>query len=164
MSYYTGENEKIAKKMTGKEQEEIEKEYKEYTVLSLAEYEEGLRNGKLLGLRCASCGGITCHPMPVCQWCGGRSLARVELCGDGELTTFTVIRVPSEGFEEEAPYIPCLVKTKEGPCVVGRLDYDTESATQELIGKPVKMNGTHTCKGDKFSDGAHTCPVFKIRE
>lgn len=150
--------------MTGKEQEEIEEEYKEYTVLSLAEYEEGLRNGKLLGLRCASCGGITCHPMPVCQWCGGRSLARAELCGEGELTTFTVIRVPSEGFEEEAPYIPCLVKTKEGPCVVGRLDYDTENATQELIGKPVKMGGTHTCKGDKFSDGAHTCPVFKIQE
>jgi len=119
--------------MTGKEQEEIEKEYKEYTVLSLAECEEGLRNGKLLGLRCASCGGITYHPMPVCQWCGGRSLARVELCGEGELTTFTVIRVPSEGLEEEAPYIPCLVKTKEGPCIVGRLDYDTESATQELI-------------------------------
>ena len=152
------------KKVIGKEQEEIEKEYKEYTVLSLAEYEEGLRNGKLLGLRCASCGGITCHPMPVCQWCGGRSLARVELCGEGELTTFTVIRVPSEGFEEETPYIPCLVKTKEGPCVVGRLDYDTESATQELIGKPVKMSGTHTCKGDKFSDGAHTCPVFEIQE
>jgi len=152
------------KKMTGKEQEEIEKEYKEYTVLSLAEYEEGLRNGKLLGLRCASCGGITCHPMPVCQWCGGRSLARAELCGEGELMTFTVIRVPSEGFEEEAPYIPCLVKTKEGPCVVGRLDYDTESATQELIGKPVKMKGTYTYKGDKFSDGAHTCPVFKIQE
>ena len=152
------------KKVIGKEQEEIEKEYKEYTVLSLSEYEEGLRNGKLLGLRCASCGGITCHPMPVCQWCGGRSLKRVELCGDGELTTFTVIRVPSEGFEEGAPYIPCLVKTKEGPCVVGRLDYDTESATQELIGKQVKMSGTHTCKGDKFSDGAHTCPVFKIQE
>jgi len=150
--------------MTGKEQEEIEKEYKEYTVLSLAEYEEGLRNGKLLGLRCASCGGITCHPMPVCQWCGGRSLARVELCGEGELTTFTVIRVPSEGFEEEAPYIPCLVKTKEGPCVVGRLDYDTESATQELIGKPVKMKGIYTYKGDKFSDGAHTCPVFGVVE
>ena len=150
--------------MTGKEQEEIEKEYKEYTVLSLVEYEEGLRNGKLLGLRCASCGGITSHPMPVCQWCGGRSLARAELCGEGELMTFTVIRVPSEGFEEEAPYIPCLVKTKEGPCVVGRLDYDTESATQELIGKPVKMKGTYTYKGDKFSDGAHTCPVFKIQE
>ncbi|RJS85317.1 nucleic acid-binding protein [Methanophagales archaeon] len=154
----------MTKKMTGKEQEEIEKEYKEYTVLSLVEYEEGLRNGKLLGLRCASCGGITCHPMPVCQWCGGRSLARAELCGEGELMTFTVIRVPSEGFEEEAPYIPCLVKTKEGPCVVGRLDYDTESATQELIGKPVKMKGTYTYKGDKFSDGAHTCPVFKIQE
>ncbi len=158
MSYYTWKDEE---KMVGKEQEEMEKEG---TVLTLAEYEEGLRNGKLLGLRCASCGGITCHPMPVCQWCGGRNLKRMELCGEGELTTFTVIRVPSEGFEEDAPYIPCLVKTKEGPYVVGRLDYDPEHATQELIGKRVKMNGTYTYKGDKFSGGAHTCPVFEIQE
>ncbi len=147
--------------MVGKEQEEMEKGY---MVLTYAEYEEGLRNGRLLGLRCASCGGITCHPMPVCQWCGRRVLKRIELSGEGELTTFTVIRVPSEGFEEDAPYIPCLVKTKEGPCVVGRLDYNTENAMQELIGKQVKMKGSYTYEGDKYSGGAHTCPVFGVVE
>jgi len=147
--------------MIKKEHEEKEKEY---TVLAYAEYEEGLRNGKLTGLRCASCKKITCHPMPVCQWCSGRSLERMELSGEGDLMTFTVIRVPPEGFEADAPYIPCLVKTKEGPYVVGRLDYDTERATQELIGKQVKMNGAYTYEGDKFSGGAHTCPVFEVIE
>jgi len=136
-------------------------------MLTLSEYEEGLRSGKLLGLRCASCGGVTCHPMPVCQWCWGRSLERTKLSGAGELTTFTVIRVPSEGFEGEVPYIPCLVKTEEGPCVVGRLDYDAERATQaaqELLGKRVRMSGAYTYKGDKFSGGAHSCPVFEVTE
>ena len=151
--------------MIGKEQEEIEKElYKEYTILTLAEYEEGLKNGKLLGLKCASCKKITCHPMPVCQWCSGRSLERMELSGEGELMTFTVIRVPSEGFEEDAPYIPCLVETKEGPSIVGRLDDAPERVSQDIIGKQVKMSGAYTYKGDKYSDGAHTCPVFKIVE
>ena len=145
----------------GSVEEEMEKKY---TVLTYADYEAGIKEGRLLGLRCAACDKITCHPMPVCQWCGGRTLKRTELSGEGELETFTVIRVPSEGFEDDTPYIPCLVKTKEGPSVVGRLDYDTERATQELLGKQVKMSGAYTYKGDKFSGGPRTCPVFGVIE
>ena len=54
------------------------------------------------------------------------------------------------------------METKEGPCVIGRLDYDAERATPELIGKHVKLSGAYTYKGDKYSGGAHTCPVFKV--
>ncbi len=151
----------------GKEQEEIEKELamaEEYIPLTYAEYEEGLSRGKLLGLRCLSCGKITCHPMPVCQWCGSRTMERVELSGEGELLTFTVIRVAPEGFE--APYIPCLVRAIEGPILIGRLELaqGDKEASQALIGKRVKMSGTYTHEGDKFSGGAHLCPVFKIME
>jgi uncharacterized OB-fold protein len=98
----------------------------------------------------------------VCQWCGSRKLERTELSGEGELETFTVIRIPSEGFEDDAPYIPCLVKTKEGPCVIGRLDYDPEQATQDLLGKKVKLSGAYTFKGDKYSGGPRICPVFSV--
>ena len=151
--------------MVGRAQEEIEKEMsREYIMLTHADYEAGLKEGRLVGLKCASCGKITCHPMPVCQWCGGRSLERTDLSGVGEVMTFTVIRVPPEGFEDDVPYIPCLVKTKEGPCVVGRLDYDAEHASQDLIGKRVKMSGAYTYNGDKFSGGAHTCPLFEVVE
>lgn len=149
--------------MTGMAQEEIEKELsKAYTVLTYADYEAGLKEGRLLGLKCASCGKITCHPMHACQWCSNRNLERTELCGEGELTTFTVIRVPPEGFEADVPYIPCIVKTKEGPGVIGRFDYDAERVTTELIGKQVKISGAYTYEGDKYSGGAHTCPVFKL--
>ncbi len=149
--------------MAGRAQEDIEKELsKNYITLSYAEYEEGLRNGKLLGLRCQSCGRITCHPMPVCQWCGSRDMECMELSGDGELLTFTVIRVAPEGFD--APYVPCLVKTSEGPVIIARLDLPPEQASQELIGKKVKMSGTYKYEGDKYSAGAHVCPVFKIIE
>ncbi|MFZ2070609.1 MAG: OB-fold domain-containing protein [Halobacteriota archaeon] len=151
--------------MVGKEQDEIEKELsKVYVALTYAEYEEGLKEGKLLGLKCAACGGITCHPMPVCQWCSDRRQEKVELSGEGEVTTFTVIRVASEGFEAEVPYIPCLVRTKEGPAIIGRLDFDAEHISQDVIGKSVKMSGAHTYNGDKFFSGVHVCPVFKIVE
>ncbi len=157
-------NKKVMKKeMVGKEQEEIEKELSnEYIALTYADYEAGLKAGKLLGLKCASCGGITCHPMPVCQWCSGRHLEKVELSGEGELRTFTIIRVASEGFEDDVPYIPCLVEIKEGPCIIGRLDIDVESATQGIIGKTVTLDGISTYNGDKFVSGEHVCPVFKI--
>ncbi len=168
MSYYTWKVEakeiiKGIKKMAGMAQEEIEKELSTvYTVLTYGDYEAGLKEGRLLGLKCASCGKITCHPMHVCQWCSSRSLERTKLCGEGELMTFTVIRVPPEGFEADVPYIPCLVETKEGPSVIGRLDYDAERATPELIGKQVKLSGAYTYEGDKYSGGVHTCPVFKV--
>ena len=151
--------------MSGRTQEEIEKELAmEYQVLTYANYEDGLKDGKLLGLRCGSCTKITCNPMPVCQWCGSRKLERTELSGEGVLETFTVIRVASEGFEEDAPFIPCLVRTREGPCVIGRLEYDTEQATQDLIGKQVKLTGAYTYKGDRYSGGARICPIFSVLE
>ncbi len=150
--------------MSGRTQgERAEELAAEGTGLSYADYEAGIKEGKLLGLRCASCNRMTCHPMSVCQWCGSRDLERAELSGEGELETFTVIRVPSEGFEDDAPYIPCLVKTTEGPCVVGRLEYDPERATQDLLGKRVRLSGAYT-KNDKFWGGPRTCPVFLVIE
>ncbi|MGC9445015.1 MAG: Zn-ribbon domain-containing OB-fold protein [Candidatus Methanospirareceae archaeon] len=151
--------------MSGRTQEEIEKELAiEYQVLTYADYEGGLKDGKLFGLRCGSCTKITCNPLPVCQWCGSRALERTELSGEGVLETFTVIRVASEGFEDDAPFIPCLVRTREGPCVIGRLEYDTEQATQDLIGKQVKLTGAYTYKGDRYSGGERTCPIFSVVE
>jgi len=96
------------KKMAGIAQEEIEKELSTvYTVLTYEDYEAGLKEGRLLGLKCASCGKITCHPMHVCQWCSSRSLERTKLCGEGELTTFMVISVQPEGFEADQMSLIC---------------------------------------------------------
>lgn len=146
--------------MAGRDPEEIEREFKEYYVLTIADYEKGLKDGKLLGLKCRKCGEMTCPPMIVCQRCGGRELERTELSGKGELMTFTVVRIPPEGFD--APYVVCLIKTDEGPWVIGRLDHDPKEATQELLGKKVRMKGVYTYPGDKFSAGEHVCPLFEI--
>ena len=146
--------------MVGGELEEIEKELREFYVLTIGDYEKGLKEGKLLGLRCKACNQITCPPMIVCQRCGSRELERTELSGRGELMTFTVVRIPPEGFD--APYVVCLIKTDEGPWVIGRLGHDPEEATQALLGKRVRMKGAYTYPGDKFSAGEHVCPFFEI--
>ena len=145
--------------MVGVDPTEIEKKIKSRYVLTFSDYENGLREGKLLGLKCKDCGEYTCPPMIVCQRCGGSNIEKAELSGKGELMTYTVIRVPPEGLE--APYIVCLVKTEEGPWIVGRLDYDPEGVSEEMLGKNVKIKGVFAFS-DKYSGGEHVCPVFEI--
>ena len=143
--------------MVGREPTETRNHY----VSTSGDYEKGLREGKLLGLRCKECKQITCPPMIVCQRCGSKELEKTELSGEGELMTFTVIRIPPEDYE--APYIVCLVKTKEGPWIIGRLDYDTENMSPELLGKKVRVEDVYA-HADKYSGGEHVCPVFKISQ
>ncbi|MEM2865721.1 MAG: Zn-ribbon domain-containing OB-fold protein [Candidatus Hadarchaeales archaeon] len=122
------------------------------------DYERGLKEGKLLGLKCQDCGAVTCPPMAACRKCGSRRLEAVELSGRGELMTFTVIRVPPEGME--GPYIVCLVRTEEGPWVMGRLEAEGE-AEQEWLGRRVRLSGAYVWS-DKYSSGERVSPVFRL--
>lgn len=122
------------------------------------DYERGLKEGKLLGLKCQDCGAVTCPPMAVCRKCGSRKLEAVELSGRGELMTFTIIRVPPEGME--GPYIVSLVRTEEGPWVMGRLEAGGE-AGQELLGRKVRLSGAYVWS-DKYSSGERVNPVFRL--
>lgn len=145
--------------MVGRDPVEIEKAIKSRYVLTSEDYEEALKQGKLIGLKCNDCGAVTCPPMIVCQRCGSINLEPTELSGKGELMTYTVIRIPPEGYE--APYIVCLAKTEEGPWIVGRLDYDPEKMSEEMLGKNVKIKGVFAYS-DKYSGGEHVCPVFEV--
>jgi uncharacterized OB-fold protein len=146
-------------RMVGKEPSEIEKLIKDRYVLTSRDYEEGLKEGKLLGLKCKDCGQVTCPPMIVCQRCGSTNIEKTELSGKGEIMTYTVIRIPPEGYE--APYIVCLAKTEEGPWIVGRLDYDAEKMSEDMLGKSVKIKDVFAFS-DKYSGGERVCPVFEI--
>ncbi len=145
--------------MVGRDPVEMEKDIKSRYVLTSKDYEDGLRQGKLLGLKCKDCGAVTCPPMIVCQRCGSINLEPTELSGKGELMTYTVIKIPPEGYE--APYIVCLAKTDEGPWIVGRLDYDAQKMSEEMLGKNVKIKGIFPYS-DKYSGGEHVCPMFEI--
>jgi Predicted nucleic-acid-binding protein containing a Zn-ribbon len=131
--------------------------------LIFKDYSDSLKKkGKLLGLKCRKCGAITCPPKMTCQECASTDLDVIELSGNGEIATFTVVNVGPEGREAEAPYIIVLVKLDEGPWIMGNFaDMDPGKITMGLIGKRVKL-GTKVFPGDKYSAGDGARPLFSF--
>jgi uncharacterized protein len=130
--------------------------------LKFKEYNEALKESRLLGLKCRDCGAITVPPKMVCGKCAGPELEVVQLKGGGKVRTFTTVFVASEGREAEVPYIIVMVEMDEGPWVMGNLDgIDPKAASMELIGKKVTM-GNKVFAGDKYSAGESARPVFTL--
>jgi uncharacterized protein len=42
--------------------------------------------------------------------------------GQGRIITFTVIRYPPIGFEDQAPYVVAIIDLNSGPRVIGRIN------------------------------------------
>ena len=125
-----------------------------------AKYQEHLREGKFIGLKCTKCGAINFPPMAVCRECSGLNFEEASLKGKGTIRTFTVIRVAPEG--RKPPYIIVMVELDEGPYVMGNLDgIGADDADMAIIGKKVRMS-THTVKGDIYSLGDVIVPLFKL--
>jgi uncharacterized OB-fold protein len=109
----------------------------DYT-LTFEQYQQGLSNGKFLGLRCENCGTLTFPSQGVCRDCGGKDLEVTEMKGEGTIRTFTVIRVAPEGMKP--PYIVAMVELDEGAWAMGNLeDMNPEEAGMSLIGRRVKL-------------------------
>jgi uncharacterized OB-fold protein len=130
--------------------------------LIFKDYNEALKENRLLGLKCHSCGAITVPPKIVCRQCASPDLEIVELKGAGKIRTFTTIFVASEGREDEVPYTIVMVELDDGPWITGNLDgIDPKQASMELIGRKVEM--THKVfPGDKYSAGEGARPLFSL--
>ncbi len=130
--------------------------------LYFKEYNEALKQNKLLGLKCRACGALTIPPKMACRQCGSLDMDITELKTNGKIKTFTTIFVGAEGRESEVPYILVIVELEEGPWIMGNLEgTDPKTATMELIGKKVKM-GNKVFAGDKYSAGESARPVFSL--
>jgi len=131
--------------------------------LTFKEYNEALKENKLLGLKCKQCGTVTVPPKMVCWQCTSRDMEVVELSGKGKIQTFTTCNVAPEGRENEVPYIILLVELDEGSWIMGNLTgIDPTTVTVEIIGKRVKMTDNKVFPGDKYSAGDGTSPLFSL--
>lgn len=76
----------------------------------------------LLGTKCETCGNIFFPLRSVCPNCrrDGKP-SPLALSGKGQVYTFTVIRVASEGFETFTPYVVGLIQLEEGPKVTSQI-------------------------------------------
>jgi uncharacterized protein len=130
--------------------------------LYFKDYNEALKQDKLLGLKCKACGALTVPPKMACRQCGSFDMEVVEVKTNGKIRTFTTVFVGAEGRESEVPYILVIVELDEGPWLMGNLDgVDPKTASMELIGKKVKM-GNKVFAGDKYSAGEAARPLFTI--
>ena len=130
--------------------------------LTFKDYNEALKQNKLLGLKCKQCGTTTVPPRIICESCNSTDIDVVELSGKGKIQTFTTVFVAPEGRENEVPYVIVLVELDEGPWIMGNLtDIEPDKATLEIMGKRVKMEHK-VFPGDKYSAGDGASPLFSL--
>ena len=132
--------------------------------LTFKDYNEALKKGKLLGLKCKDCGALTVPPKMVCRGCTSVNMDITEVKGNGKIKTFTVVNVAAEGRQGETPYIIVMVELDEGPWIMGNLiDINPQKAGMELIGRRVAM-GIKMFPGDKYSAGEAARPLFSFED
>jgi uncharacterized OB-fold protein len=105
--------------------------------LTTQEFFEGVREGRLVVQRCTACEALWVPPKVVCPNCEGVSWERAPLGGDGEVTSYTVIRVPPARFALEAPYVVTVARMAEGVSLLGRLTGGPIDAVH--VGMPVRF-------------------------
>ena len=90
-------------------------------VITLKNFFEEARAGRLTAIRCAECGVLAVPPKEFCPACQHRRWEPVPLNGTGQVTSFTVIRIAPRGRASEAPYAVAVVKLDEGVSMLGRV-------------------------------------------
>lgn len=130
--------------------------------LTFKEYNEALKENRLLGLRCRRCQATTAPPRMVCRECSSPELDVVPLSGRGVVQTFTTVFVAAEGRQDEVPYTLVMVELDEGPWLMGNLSgIDPDKVTMELIGRRVTLSH-RLFPGDKYSAGTVASPLFTL--
>ena len=77
----------------------------EYTATGAqAEFLRQIGQGRLRGQRCAECGKVYCPPSGACPRCGVPTSEWVDVADRGTVSTFCIVRVPSENIEVKLPY------------------------------------------------------------
>jgi len=64
--------------------------------------------------KCRGCGYVCFPPRVVCPHCGSREFGQTKLAGAGKLLTYTIIRVPPQPFEDQAPYAVGIAELDDG--------------------------------------------------
>ncbi len=109
-------------------------------MVTVKEYVDSLKDGKLMGTKCKKCGNVTIPLKPICPKCGSFDVEEFETKGEGIIKSFTVIYVAPKKFEDKAPYAIAIVKLDEGPSIMGRLlGIDLNKADEIKIGTRVKF-------------------------
>jgi hypothetical protein len=125
-------------------------------MLTVQNYIEGLKSGKILGSKCKKCGNIMIPLKPVCSKCGSFDVEEFETKGKGVIRSFTVIYVAPEKFKDEVPYVVALINLDEGGAIMGRLiGVDPNKPEDIKVGTKVKFEAS-------VEEGGEAIVAFRI--
>lgn len=90
----------------------------------------------LIGTKCNTCDKVFFPKRNLCPNCRRRgNLDDFQFSGKGKIVSFTVIRVPPEGFEKYAPYAVAIIELDEGARLSGQIVGDVSKVETD---KPVR--------------------------
>lgn len=90
----------------------------------------------LFGTRCSTCNNVYFPPKDFCPECRRKGkIEKFRFSGKGKIISYTIIRVPPEGFEKFTPYAVAIIKLDEGTRISGQIVDKVETVD---IGKKVE--------------------------
>ena len=90
----------------------------------------------LTGTKCNTCNTAYFPPKGFCPVCRRKGdVQEFRFSGEGMIVSYTVIRIPPEGFQNYTPYSVAIIELKEGTTISGQVIGDPSEVE---IGKKVK--------------------------
>ena len=87
----------------------------------------------IIGARCTTCNNVYFPPKSFCPECRRKGkIEEVTLSGKGKIISYTIIRVPPEGFENFTPYAVAIIELDEGTRISGQIVGDVNKVKTGL--------------------------------
>lgn len=118
----------------------------EHGALTVKEFQEGIREGKIEGYRCGKCGHKQIDIIEFCPVCHSADLQKTTFSSAGTVVTYTIQLVAPEQFMNEVPYAWAVIQLDDGPRVTGWIPFISKPADlpvgQKVVFKKSYLPGT----------------------
>ncbi len=93
---------------------------------------------RLVGSRCKTCNKVYYPSRNLCPACRRRgNMEEFQFSGNGEIVSYTVIRIPPKGFERYSPYAVAIIRLEEGANISGQIVGDVNNVDTGKRVRPV---------------------------
>jgi uncharacterized OB-fold protein len=110
--------------------------------LTIKEFQEAIREGKIEGYKCRNCGHKQIDIIDFCPVCHKSNLEKIEFAREGKVLTYTIQQVAPEQFMNEVPYAWTIVELDDGPKVTGWIPFISKSSDLP-IGQRVRFKKSY---------------------
>jgi hypothetical protein len=138
---------------------EAKAEYKWDCGIAYSKFLKGLKEGKVYGRKCYSCGRVLVPPRMFCERCYDYTHEWVLLKDEGEILTFSVSFVNTDATRREKPEVPAVIRldgASENIGILHKLGEVGETLEEVLKNVSIGMRVKAVWKPDKEREGSIT--------